>query len=479
MSDMSLVSIILAGGQGTRLWPFSRRAMPKQFCQIIGDKSLFQSTALRATQLSKSAPIIITNESYYFLCQDQLKELGITNAHFILEPCPRNTAPAIGLAAQYLKNIGRASERMLVMPSDHWIPDTNLFLNMVSTCDSVVANDYLVAIGIEPSAPETGYGYIESGQALNSSIFQVKRFIEKPPLDQAKALVASGACYWNSGIFMFTANTLLNELSSHAPQVLNSIESALISNEASNYSRINEESFLLCPSISIDYAVMELSDRVMMTAYDGEWSDLGSWGAIADIKQQDKLGNSASGQVILEDTEDCLVEAGEQVVAMLGMKHCAVVATEDAILVADKSRTQDVKKLVEMLKLEKHGSIESHKKVMRPWGYFKQLAKGENYQVKHLMLRPGASISLQLHYHRAEHWVIVAGNAHVTKDKYILNLGVNESIFIPAETIHRLSNQADTPLHIIEVQSGGYLGEDDIIRFEDVYGRVKEKGFAI
>lgn len=468
-----MIPVILAGGQGTRLWPFSRRSLPKQFCQIMGDKSLFQSTALRAMQLSIS-PIIITNEQYFFLCQDQLRELGIKNAHFILEPCPRNTAPAIGLAAQYLKKLGRGDEWMVVMPSDHWIPDEQKIIDVVAACCTGIANDCLVTMGVKPLSPETGYGYIEAVDPVASNLFQVNRFIEKPPLDQAKALVSSGTCYWNSGIFIFTADALLRELSVHATRVLESVESALLHEAGLNYSRVNEDFFSACPSVSIDYAVMEKSDRVMMAVYDSDWSDLGSWSAIADIKQQDEQGNSVSGQVILEDTEDCLVEAGDQLIATLGMRGCAIIATDDAVLVADKSRTQDVKKLVQTLKLGQHQSIESHKKVLRPWGFYKQLAKGENYQVKHLMIKPGGSISLQLHYHRAEHWVVVAGLASIVKGEEILSLTVNESIFIPAETQHRLSNHADIPLHVIEVQSGSYLGEDDIVRFEDIYGRINE-----
>lgn len=359
------------------------------------------------------------------------------------------------------------------MPSDHWISNQQAFRGVVSLCGDEVSTDALFTMGIQPASPETGYGYIEIGQATGSHLFKVNRFIEKPPLDQAKALVSSGTCYWNSGIFMFTADALLRELSVHAARVLESVESALLHEAGLNYSRVNEDFFSACPSVSIDYAVMEKSDHVLMAVYDSGWSDLGSWDAIADIKQQDEQGNSVSGQVILEDTEDCLVEAGDQLVATLGIKGCAIIATDDAVLVADKSRAQDVKKLVQALKLGQHQSIESHKKVLRPWGFYKQLAKGENYQVKHLMIKPGASISLQLHYHRAEHWVVVGGIATIVKGKEVLNLTVNESIFIPAETQHRLSNHTDIPLQIIEVQSGSYLGEDDIVRFDDIYGRIK------
>lgn len=466
--------VILAGGQGTRLWPHSRRLMPKQFCDVIGEHSLFQSTVLRAAQVSTSLPIIITNEDYYFLCLDQLKAINIHKAHFILEPCPRNTAPAIGLAAQYLKNIGRASEWMVVMPSDHWMPDDQQFKNMTSLCDDDNLSDSLLTMGIQPTTPETGYGYIEVAGSIAPDVYHVGRFIEKPSLEKATQLIESGSCYWNGGIFMFRASTLLNELAFHAPQVAMAIQTALIENESSDYVRVDHDKFASCPSISIDYAVMEKSQHVIMVVYTGQWSDLGSWAAIADIKQQDEQGNCVSGQVILEDTRDCLVEAGNQVVATLGMERCVIVATDDAVLVAEKSRAQDVKKLVSALKLERHDSVESHRQVMRPWGYYKQLARGEGYQVKHLMIKPGASISLQLHHHRAEHWVVVSGVATVIKAEETIQLHTNESVFIPVETKHRMSNHTQAPVHVIEVQSGDYLGEDDIVRFDDVYGRVKE-----
>lgn len=466
-----IVPVILAGGSGTRLWPLSRESYPKQFCKIIGEYSLFQQTVLRGRAIRNSAePVIVTSESYYFICHDQLNEIGISNAIYILEPCPRNTAAAIALAAHALAE----DAMMLVMPSDHLIKDNNYFARIIEQSLHAVAQDKLVTLGIQPTTAETGYGYIEQGDTVDQVIFDVKRFVEKPNVEQAKTYLDSDNYFWNSGIFVFTSAVYLKELKRYAADIADQVELAFSrSMRQVDFLRVPESLFSACRSESIDYAVIEHTDNAVMLAYAGHWNDLGSWTAVAQSSQCDDHNNVVTGPTIVKQTQNCMINTDKQLVTAIGLDNIIIVATADAVLVADKAYAQSVKEVVAQLKSQNKAVADTHKKIYRSWGYYEQLACGTNYQVKHLMVKPGASLSLQVHQHRAEHWVVVSGIADVINGERNFKLHENQSTYIEKETKHRLSNSTDKPLLIIEIQSGSYLGEDDIKRFDDMYPRAE------
>lgn len=464
-----IVPVILAGGSGTRLWPLSRESYPKQFCKIIGEQSLFQQTVLRAQAINDvAAPVIVTNESYYFICQDQLREIGIFDATYILEPCARNTAAAIALAAHTLAY----DAIMLVMPSDHLIKDELYFASIIEKSTVIVRQGKLVTLGIKPVSAQTGYGYIEQGTSVWQDIFVVKRFVEKPDEVTAKAYVAAGNYYWNSGIFVFAAGVYLAELDHYARDIAQSVRLAYQhATQQADFLRVPDALFAAVRSESIDYAVMEQTDNAVMIPFENYWNDLGSWAAVAESSQSDTDNNVINGPVVAEHTKNCMINTDKQLVTTIGLENIIVIATADAVLVADKNYAQTVKDIVNQLRAQNNAVADTHKKAYRPWGYFEQLACGENYQVKHLMVKPGARLSLQMHQHRAEHWVVVSGIADVINGERSFQLSENQSTYIEKKAKHRLSNTSDQPLHIIEVQSGHYLGEDDITRFDDVYAR--------
>lgn len=472
---MEICPVILAGGTGTRLWPLSREVMPKQFLSLIGDHTLFQQTVLRAMEMSSGcAPLVVCNDAHYFLCRDQLTDISVPDMHYILEPIARDTAGAVALAALYWQQQGKGDTPMLVMPADHAIQDVPHFKQCVERVLVQGVHDTLATFGVKPHRAETGYGYIEMGEALADPLYQVARFVEKPDLQTAETYVKSGRYLWNSGMFIFTANTYLAELKQYAPEVYRSVhETFELSQSGVDYHRLHRASYEACPKISLDYAVMEQSERVVVMPFASAWSDLGCWAAVSESQLRDENGNVVVGDVIAEHSKRCYFNAqDDRLIAAIGLQDKIVVSTTDAILVADKQYAQEVKGLVQKLKDAKHGSAMTHKRVHRPWGFYETLAAGPHYQVKHIMVKPGARLSLQVHQHRAEHWVVVSGKAEIVNGTDQVSLQANQSTYISKGAQHRLSNMTNEPLHVIEVQSGSYLGEDDIVRIQDDYARV-------
>lgn len=475
-----IVPVVLCGGSGTRLWPLSRRLYPKQFHNLHGDESLLQETASRARQVCNDTNmIVVTNEEQKFLVADQLG--SIPGLCVLIEPTARNTAPAIGIAAICALNV-QADPVLLVMPADHLIEDTAAFGRVVSTAERWARQGRMVTFGIRPTAPETGYGYIEKGDAADAAddAFVVERFVEKPDAATARSYVESGRYFWNSGIFMFGARAYLDELQRLAPGVYEGCTRAMADPVTTgNNIAARAEGFAACPSISIDYAVMEHTDRATVVPFEGAWSDVGSWSGLADAlagpgtsADQQVSGNITVGDVYLKDVGNSYIHAGGRLVAAVGVNDLIVVETDDAVLVADRKSDQNVKAIVEQLRREERKEVDHHARVFRPWGSYQTLDLQEGFQVKRLIIKPGASISLQLHHRRSEHWVVVRGQALVTRGDEVFRLGPNESTYIPKEIRHKLENDGDRDLEIIEVQTGDYLGEDDIVRFEDKYGRV-------
>lgn len=476
---MILIPVILAGGSGTRLWPLSRKNFPKQFLRLHAATSLLQQTMSRAVQLTCSEQVIVSNEAHYFLCQEQLESFA-SNKTYLLEPCAKNTAPAIASAAHYIATHHGRDAVMLVLPSDHWIGDDTAWSAAMSLGATYAAkHDAIVTFGIQPTSPKTGYGYIESGQQQTNDVFSVAQFREKPDIQTATDFVNQGRFYWNSGMFVFRAGVLLDELHHHAPDIFSASHAALTHAALHHdYIRLHQPSFEACRSESIDYALMEQTDKAVMIPIAMPWSDLGCWTAVAEANQVDENGNTLQGNVIAKDSHDCLISSEETLVTTLGIRDQIIVVTADAVLVADKRYSQQVKAIVSSLGPEQGDVPNNHLRVPRPWGYYQILAETPTYKVKRLMIKPGAKISLQLHAHRAEHWVIVSGEADIINGEQFLHLSVNQSTYIPPQTRHRLSNTGTQPLYVIEVQSGDYLGEDDIVRFDDIYQRplcVQEK----
>lgn len=467
-----IIPVILSGGSGTRLWPLSRKNLPKQFLPLAGDTSLFQQTVDRASRLVDSgAPIVVCSEDHRFLVAEQLLQMKVEGASIILEPAPRNTAPAIALAAlQALERDQGAI--MLVLPADHLIGDTASFQKAVEQALPVAQQDWLVTFGIRPEAAETGFGYIRRGEALEHA-FRVAQFVEKPDAATAQHYVDDGSYDWNSGMFMFKAARYMQELDQHAPAIAAAVRAAFACAKSDlDFVRIDPATFIASPEDSIDYAVMEKTDRAAVVPVSCGWSDIGSWAALWAAADKDASGNRLEGDVIAIDTRNCLVRTSERrMIATIGVDDLVVIDTPDATLVASRERSQDVKKLVDQLKAAGRSEHVFHRKVYRPWGNYDSIDMGERFQVKRIVVKPGAALSLQKHHHRAEHWIVVSGTAEVTRDAEVFLLSENQSTYLPLGSVHRLRNVGKMPLELIEVQSGSYLGEDDIVRLEDVYGR--------
>lgn len=462
--------VILCGGSGTRLWPLSRTHLPKQFLRLVGQNSLLQDTVERVRSLCKASRLIaVANEEHRFMLAEQLREIGV-DADILLEPVARNTAPAIAVAAHWALRQS-PSPLLLVMPSDHLIGDVEAFHRAVDASMAHARTGKLVTFGITPDCAETGYGYILRG-AADGSGFAISRFVEKPDAAKAEEYLASGEYYWNSGMFLFSAEAYLKELSRQAPAMADAARAAVANAVPDlDFVRLDKDAFSASPADSIDYAVMEKTDDGIVVPLDAGWSDIGAWDALYPTAASDADGNLRHGDVLLHDTNNCYVRAGARLVALVGLSNTIVVETADAVLVADKSRAQDVKHIVNQLKKENRPETEFHTVVHRPWGSYEGIAKGLRYQVKHIVVKPGRSLSLQKHHHRAEHWVVVSGTARVLCGEETFALSENQSTYIPLGSVHRLENPGKIDLEIIEIQTGAYLGEDDIVRFEDVYGR--------
>ncbi len=467
-----LTPVILSGGAGTRLWPLSRELYPKQLLSLTGERTMIQQTALRLEGLSAAAPVVVCNEAHRFLVAEQLREIHVAPQSIVLEPMGRNTAPAIALAAHAaLKRSGAADPLLLVLPADHVIRDVPAFQKAVKAALAAAGEGRLVTFGIVPTSPETGYGYIQRG-APEGAAFSIARFVEKPDAERAGAFLASGEYYWNSGMFLFSAKRYLEELARLAPDMARVCAEAFAAARADlDFTRIAPERFETCPADSIDYAVMEKTADAVVVPLAAGWSDVGSWSALHEASDADGHGNVLRGDVICEDSEGCYLYAESRLVSAVGLTDHVVVETKDAVLVAPKNRVQDVKKLVHRLKEAGRYEHSLHREVFRPWGSYDSIESGPRFQVKRLKVKPGAVLSLQLHHHRAEHWVVVSGTARITRGDEVFLLEENQSTYIPIGVRHRIENPGKIPLHIIEIQSGSYLGEDDIVRLEDQYGR--------
>jgi mannose-1-phosphate guanylyltransferase/mannose-6-phosphate isomerase len=471
---MSIHPVVLSGGAGTRLWPLSRESLPKQFLKFDGDRSLLQSTLLRTAGLAETmAPTIVANDEHRFLIVQQLAEIGAAARDIILEPIGRNTAPALAISALSI-SAQDPSGLMLVLPSDHLISDVAAFQAEILAAVPAARAGHLVTFGIRPRWAESGYGYIARGEALpgSAACFAVARFIEKPDAARAAQFVAEGGYFWNSGMFLFPAQVYLEELDRLQPALLAACRQALSEARRDlDFTRLPRPALERCTSISVDYAVLEHTTLAAVHPVDYEWSDLGSWKALWDIGQKDPEGNVIRGEALLEDVHDSYFHSETRLVAAIGVDGIVVVETPDAILVSHRDQVQGVRRIVERLKAQKRAEGVIHRKVHRPWGTYETVDQGERFQVKRITVNPGAKLSMQMHHHRAEHWTVVRGTARVTRGEEVLMLAENESTFIPLGVKHRLENPGRIPLELIEVQSGSYLGEDDIVRFEDTYNR--------
>jgi len=477
-SQPPLIPVILSGGAGTRLWPVSRRAHPKPFMELVDGETLAEKTFLRAKSVADNAPVItVTSRDYYFYTRDLYAgiENNIANERFLLEPMGRNTAPAIALAAMCVQDNVEENASLLVMPADHLIADQRNFEASVKEAIQLSNLGFLVTFGVHPTHAETGYGYIRQGEALTmSGGYKVAEFVEKPDEATAIKYLESGEYHWNSGMFCFQAGTLLEALKRYAPDVYTAAARVWEATDKSQTPiEFPAELFAECPSISIDYAVMERADNTAVVVSDFGWSDIGSWKAISELYESDEAGNRIKGKAVMVGSTNCFVQAGARVVAAVGVKDLIIVDTEDAVLVAHRNHAQDVKEVVSQLAEIKHEAVDYHKTVHRPWGSYTVLEDADDCKVKRLVVKPGQVLSLQLHHRRAEHWTVVQGTAKVRLGDEEFMLGVNQSTYIPVETLHRLENPGDQDVHLIEVQTGDYFGEDDIERFEDIYGRVK------
>ncbi|MBV6688227.1 mannose-1-phosphate guanylyltransferase/mannose-6-phosphate isomerase [Xanthomonas euvesicatoria pv. physalidis] len=466
MSDV--LPIILSGGSGTRLWPLSRESYPKQFLPLVGDKSMLQSTWLRAAPVAGHAPIVVANEEHRFMAAEQLQQLGVKPSAILLEPKGRNTAPAIAVAALEATRDG-ADPLLLVLPSDHVIQNEAAFQAAVTLAATAAEQGKLVTFGIKPTAPETGYGYIKAGAGTGASA--VERFVEKPDLATAQSYLASGEYYWNSGMFLFRASRYLEELRKFHPAIADACQKAWENGKRdADFTRLDKDAFAASPSDSIDYAVMEKTAYAVVVPLDAGWNDVGSWSSLRDVSKQDAQGNAHHGDVIQLDCQNTYAY-GSRLIAMVGLEDVVVVETPDAVLVGHRDRIQEVKDIVSQIKTAGRSEATWHRKVYRPWGAYDSIDMGQRHQVKRITVKPGAVLSLQMHHHRAEHWIVVSGTAEVTRGEEVLLLTENQSTYIPLGVTHRLRNPGKLPLELIEVQSGSYLGEDDIVRFEDTYGR--------
>jgi len=467
-----LQPVLLSGGSGTRLWPLSREAYPKQFLPLAGDDTMLQATWLRVAELAGAPPIVVANEEHRFLAAEQLRQVGAPSAAIVLEPMGRNTAPAIAAAALQASADG-ADPLLLVLPSDHVVRDAWAFRDAVRRASAAAEAGALVTFGIVPESPETGFGYIQAdpGGKNVAGVRRVLRFVEKPDAATAQEYLDAGGYYWNSGMFLFRASRYLQELERFRPDILAAVRAAFAAAARDgDFIRLDKEAFEACPSDSIDYAVMEKTDAAMVLPVDIGWNDVGSWSALWAVSVQDRDGNARHGDVITVDTRNSYAYA-RRLVALVGVDDIVVVETDDAVLVAHKDQVQQVKEVVSRLKAEQRSQVALHREVHRPWGSYDSIDADDGFQVKRIKVKPGARLSLQSHKHRAEHWIVVRGTARVTRDDEVFDLQANESAYIPLGAKHRLENPTTEMLELIEVQSGGYLGEDDIVRYEDAYGR--------
>ncbi len=467
------VPVILSGGSGSRLWPVSRESFPKQFWPLVSDLSLIQETALRARGPGFAPPVIVCNEAHRFLIAEQLRAAGIEGARIVLEPVGRNSAPAIAAAALLVAE-QNPDAVLWMMAADAAITQPEALAAALETAITAARAGFFVTFGMQPTHPETGYGYIEVGEKLPNAegAHRVAKFVEKPSAESAATMVAGGHHLWNSGMFVFTSATLLAEMAQHAPAVLPAVRQALTGSTTDlDFIRLDRAAFTACPSISLDYAVAERTRHAAVVPASLGWSDVGSWSALWDLGAKDEAGNVAVGDVVLESSSNCYARSDGMLTAVVGLKDVVVVTTEDAVLVLQRDHAQDVKKIVERLRAAGRTEAISHNTCYRPWGFYESLINGDRFQVKRIVVKPGEKLSLQKHFHRAEHWVVVAGTAIVTRDEEKIMLRENESVYLPLGSVHRLENPGRIPLTLIEVQSGSYLGEDDIVRFEDTYGR--------
>lgn len=466
-----LIPVVLCGGSGTRLWPLSRSLYPKQFCPLVGEKSLFQHTIKRTiNSLFSGSLIVVANQNHQFLVEKELKELNIDNYKLILEPCPRNTTPAITLAAMTALE-ENSDAILLVMPSDHLMQQEKEFLSVVEKGLSHAQEGFFITFGVTPTRPETGYGYIQYKNNPDLSVHDVLRFVEKPNEDLAKEYIETQEFLWNSGSFMFKASDFLKAVEEYEPLVYKHCKEAFNSKGDAYPRLMEEETFKKSPSVSVDYGIMERTPKAKVIPLPLEWNDLGSWQALWEVNERDSQENALIGDVIAKDVTNSYVRSESRLVTVLGLDDVVVVESPDAVLVASKAAVQDVKKIVENLQSDDRPHTKAHLSEERPWGSYESIDKGDRFQVKRITVKPGAKLSLQMHHHRAEHWIIVSGTAKVTRNEEEIMLFENQSIYIPCGTKHRLENPGKIPLELIEVQSGPYLGEDDIMRFNDVYGR--------
>jgi mannose-1-phosphate guanylyltransferase/mannose-1-phosphate guanylyltransferase/mannose-6-phosphate isomerase len=471
-----MIPVVLSGGSGSRLWPLSRAHYPKQFIPLASEQTMLQATLGRLQGLGVEAllPLVICNEQHRFMVAEQLREIEVVAQNILLEPVGRNTAPAVALAAL----AAGPDDILLVLPADHVIENITAFHSAIELARCEAEKGALVTFGVVPTSAQTGYGYIQAANTGSSGLIaqSIKQFVEKPDLATAQAYVASGDYYWNSGMFAFKASRYLEELGRYQPEILSACRAAFDGASVDlDFTRLDKATFSVCPDDSIDYAVMEKTDSAVVIPLDAGWSDIGSWSALWDISEKDEQGNTCKGDVLVVDTHDSYLHTNGRLLATVGIKGLVVVETDDAVLVADKGRVQDVKTVVNQLQAQGRSERESHRKVYRPWGMYDSIAANGRYQTKRIVVNPGARLSLQKHYHRAEHWVVVQGTGLVTRGDEEVILSVNESIYIPIGMKHRLENPGVIPLEIIEVQTGDYLGEDDIVRFDDQYGRAEKK----
>lgn len=467
-----ILPVIMAGGSGTRLWPLSRALYPKQFLPLAGgEETMLQATVNRLATLTTQPPVTICNEEHRFIVAEQLRSLGELGA-IILEPEGRNTAPAIALAASIASQQDNDNDPlMLVLAADHVIANEAAFIAAVEKAVPLAEQGKLVTFGIVPDQAHIGYGYIQRGESQAES-YVVNRFVEKPDAETAEAYLASGEYYWNSGMFLIKASRYLEELQTFRPDIASACRDALVgTSQDLDFVRVNKEAFLACPDESIDYAVMEKTADAVVVPLDAGWNDIGSWSAIWEIGEKDSDGNVLRGDCIIEASQNCLVQGDDRLISLIGLEGVVVVDTKDALMVAAKDKVQDVKAIVNKLKAEQRSESHLHREVYRPWGKYDSVDEGTRYQVKRITVKPGAKLSVQMHHHRAEHWIVVSGTASVTKGEETFLVSENQSTYIPVGEIHALENPGKVPLELIEVQSGSYLGEDDIVRFEDKYGR--------
>jgi mannose-1-phosphate guanylyltransferase/mannose-6-phosphate isomerase len=471
-----MIPVILSGGSGSRLWPLSRKQYPKQFLALTGEQTLFQQTLLRLNFDGMQQAVLVANQDHRFIVQEQLDAVGIQAQAMLLEPFGRNTAPAVAIAAMQLMAEGR-DELMLVLPADHVLRDQRAFQQALALATIAAEKGEMVLFGVPAERPETGYGYIRSKAdvCLPDGISRVAEFVEKPNEDLARQYVESGDYFWNSGMFLFRASRFLEELKHHDVDIYDTCLLALERSKRDGIAvSIDSATFACCPDNSIDYAVMEKTERACVVPLSAGWNDVGSWSSIWEVHDKDQDGNVTKGDVVVQDSHNCLVHGNGKLVSVIGLDDVVVVETKDAMMIAHKDRVQDVKKLVNKLDADGRSETQNHCAVYRPWGSYDSVDMGGRFQVKHITVKPGAQLSLQMHHHRAEHWIVVSGTAQVTCDEKVFLLTENQSTYIPIASVHRLANPGKIPLEIIEVQSGSYLGEDDIERLDDVYGRAPQ-----